>query len=379
MGRFAGERGKPGAREAGSLLSIQVLRAIAALVVILPHINREFEVKFALPDALPLEAFKVGNIGVDLFFVISGFIMVYVSEGWFGREGAPANFLARRFARIVPLYWASSALLLAFVLVTYRNLGAANMSVGSVIASFAFFPHARPDGGVLPINAIGWTLNYEMFFYAVFSVALLASRRTAVIAITLLFAALAALGRALTELPDALRFWTDPIILEFVLGMWIAIAFRRGWRLPRWATWVLLAAALAMIAAGLVVGLDRMPRVIERGVPAALMVAALALASAPPSGALAWRGLGFLGDASYALYLTHPVSLTLPRRLFPGFIDPAASPWLYAMMLIAIAVAVAIAVHLLYEKPATRWLQARIAGMPRLSRPRLPADGLQPS
>jgi peptidoglycan/LPS O-acetylase OafA/YrhL len=77
-------------RRSESLFSIQVLRVVAAMAVVLPHTHRQFELKFGLPDALPFEAFKVGHAGVDLFFVIFGFIMVYVSEKLFGPSGAPS-------------------------------------------------------------------------------------------------------------------------------------------------------------------------------------------------------------------------------------------------------------------------------------------------
>jgi len=295
-----------------------------------------------------------------LFFVISGFIIVYVSESLFGRAGAPRSFFLRRCARIIPLYWATSAALLVYALMAYPNLQAANMSPETIAASFMFFPYPRADGSLMPIHAVGWTLNYEMFFYAVFAVALLASRQIAVIGVSVFFMALVVLGRW-TALPPALAFWTDPIILEFVFGAWIALIYRSGWRLPRWATNCLLIAGVAMIAGGIVWGFEQLPRVIERGVPAAFIVAAVALSRIPQSTAFGWRAMGLIGDASYALYLTHPVAVVLPRLLFPGLVDPAVHPWLYVLLLFPCAILFAIAAHLVFEKPVTRFLQRRIA------------------
>jgi len=374
MNQSGAIRSQERARDAGSLLSIQVLRAIAASAVILPHINREFALKLGLPDALPLETFKVGNVGVDLFFVISGFIMVYVAEPLFGRREAPLNFFLRRCARIIPLYWASSALLLAYVLLHYRDLAAANMSVPAVVASFAFLPYANPDGSVVPINGIGWTLNYEMFFYFVFALSLLASRRAAVLVITILFCALAVASQ-LFALPQPLAYWADPIILEFVFGMWVALALRKGLGVPIWGTYGLVVVGAGAILGGIFWGFEAVPRVLGRGLPAALIVAGIVLSSASASTALGWRALGFVGDASYALYLTHPMALTLPRLLFPGLIDAAAYPWAYAALLVTVALAAAIVVYVLYEKPATRALQTGIAAVLRGQSRRPPVDG----
>jgi exopolysaccharide production protein ExoZ len=98
------------ARSDSSLVSIQAVRAIASLLVFWGHainaVNLEVAAEFP-----PL----YGQFGVDLFFVISGFVMVYASERLFGRAGAPITFFTRRLARIVPLYWATTAILVWFV------------------------------------------------------------------------------------------------------------------------------------------------------------------------------------------------------------------------------------------------------------------------
>ena len=118
--------------------------------------------------------------GVDIFFVISGFIMVYASSRWFGSAQSPRVFLAHRIARIVPLYWATTMLYLAVVLFAPALLNSEYLAPGFVISSFLFIPAARPDGLVQPLYSLGWTLNYEMFFYALFAIAIAFPRRRGV-------------------------------------------------------------------------------------------------------------------------------------------------------------------------------------------------------
>ncbi len=95
------------ARTSVPVASIQILRAVAALAVVALHVGHEGATR--LGPRNPLPDFSVGAAGVDLFFVISGFIMVYASDTLFARAGAPATFFTRRLARIVPLYWAATA------------------------------------------------------------------------------------------------------------------------------------------------------------------------------------------------------------------------------------------------------------------------------
>ena len=150
-----------------------------------------------------------------------------------------------------------------------------------------------------------------MFFYAVFALAIMLPRRNAVFAVTTLFALLVALG-LLVRLPQPFAFWFSPIILEFCFGMLIALAWRDGWRLPRWASLLLIAAALAAYAASAVWGPFVAWRALEWGVPGAMLVAALALAKETPAPGPVARAFVFLGDASYSLYLVH--AIVIPAR-----------------------------------------------------------------
>src|SRR5438093_4622260 len=102
------------------LVSIQVLRAVAALAIIVAHFWGAFEA-FGHPNPWP--NFILGAAGVDLFFVISGFIMVYSSERMFGQPTAPAQFFFRRLARIVPLYWAVTTAWVLWVLALLNGFG----------------------------------------------------------------------------------------------------------------------------------------------------------------------------------------------------------------------------------------------------------------
>lgn len=342
-----------------TLVSIQVLRAVAALSVSIAHITGyEFVRQYKLPNLLP--DFNFGRAGVDLFFVISGFVMVYSSGGYFGRSRGAQEFMLRRLVRIVPLYWLTTSVILAYLLLQYRSLAAANFTAGAVIASYLFIPYPQTDGFMAPVHGVGWTLNYEMFFYAFFCGAVLFSRRTGVLLVTAALTILVAVNLAVM-LPNPVGYWGDPIILEFVLGMLIAQLYYTGYRIPRvWAGAVVLICAVALVASD---HWQQWPRLIVLGVPAAGIVGALVLTDHRVSEAPIWRMLSFLGDASYSLYLVHPLAIVLPRRLFPGLIDPARWPWLYAGMLLVTAVGVAVAVHLLFERPVTRFLQRRVRGL----------------
>lgn len=345
------------AENSRTLLSIQILRAVAALGVLAHHTAHEVAAKTGV--SVPFNELVVGAGGVDLFFVISGFVMVYASERLFGRPGAPRVFFLRRLARIVPLYWATTLILLGYIYVAHRLFPPPFISTEGVIASFLFWPYPLLSGIMGPVHTLGWTLNYEMFFYAVFAVAILLSRRSAGLAIVTLFIVLVALGR-LVALPQPLAFWFNPLILEFCFGMLIAHFYREGIRLPRAASLALLAAAIAAYAASALFGPAVPWRALEWGVPGAALVAALALAKETPQPGPAARAFGVLGDASYSLYLVHAIVFPIVRRLIEPWFALQLMPWIYALALVAASIAASILSYRWFEKPITRVLQKRI-------------------
>jgi len=343
-----------------TLLSVQILRAVAALSVVAHHVQLDFVTRMGLPAALP--DLNLGAAGVDVFFVISGFVMVHASEPLFGRAEGPRLFWLRRLIRIVPLYWAVTSVYLALALLL-PDMATSRYSPALIAASYLFVPFPREDGIWQPVAGLGWTLNYEMFFYLVFGLSLAFRRTAAVAGIAAVLVLAVALGLIAGPLPGALGFWTDPIILEFVFGMMLALAMRAGLRLqPATAVFLMGAGLLALALAlpmRMVMGL---PRGLAWGLPVALFVAGAVLGDFRRSeGALA-RVLGAIGDASYSLYLLHPFVIRCFRELWGhGLIDAAAWPWAYAALVVAGAIAAALVSYRFFERPVTRVLQCQMA------------------
>jgi exopolysaccharide production protein ExoZ len=178
------------------MLGLQNLRALAALSVVVAHL----ESAHVLGAHLITPYLRYGAVGVDIFFVISGFITIYASRGLFGSDQGPHAFLGRRIARIVPIYWLMTV---AHITTMFAFGYGPLIELDRVVCSFLFLPFAY---GGLPINGVGWTLNFEMFFYVVFAGTLIAKRRIAVATIAAIFTLLAVAGR-LTDLPLPFKFW----------------------------------------------------------------------------------------------------------------------------------------------------------------------------
>ena len=290
------------------LLHIQFLRGLAALSVAFLHAQHD-ALSLAQRTGQTFEAFTrlPFMAGVDMFFVISGFIMVYASRPLFGKPESRGVFLARRIARIAPLYWTVTTLYLAVALAAPFVLNQPQPSGWMVIASYLFIPVMRPDGLVQPVYSLGWTLNYEMFFYVLFAAVIVLPIRSAMVSIAGASRGLALLGTFM-RLPPTLAFWTDPIILEFAFGAGLGWLQSRGVTLSRSVRW-----ALVVWGSGFSLPRVRDPapvplmRPLLWGMPVAMLVAAAALREDRTwAASLFTRFCAFLGDISYAIYLIHP-------------------------------------------------------------------------
>lgn len=353
-----------------TLWTVQVMRGIAALLVVVGHSQSAAGgIKAAAGGAFARSTLLPWGAGVDLFFVISGFIIVHASARLFGRTGARAEFLRRRLIRIVPLYWLVTTLFLALLAAASLKGGDRFPTLPAILASYAFLPaDTYRDGRLFPVFDLGWTLNYEMAFYALLAVVVPLPRRWALAAAGLLLALAVAIGALVTG-PLALWFWTRPIVVDFGLGVLIGALVARGAALPPAIRIALAVAGLAALvadpghvfdgAAGLTVAND-WPRVLAAGLPFAAVLAAAVLGPEPamPRGA---RPFARIGDASYSLYLVHPVALILVEKAAQKLPVVRGAPGgLLAGAMIVAALVIALAVHRWIERPMTTALARRL-------------------
>jgi exopolysaccharide production protein ExoZ len=336
LGSSAQQSADNGAGMRSDFLSIQYLRGFAALAVVLYHASQR-----AGPT------FGAGAAGVDVFFVISGFIMWTISAR---RATGPGDFLLRRAGRIVPLYWTVTLLVVGLDLVRPSTFPNMRLDAPHVILSLLFLPHRDPTGDIAPVIVPGWTLNYEAFFYAVFALTLLLPAGRRVWTLTAALGGLCLLGLFLPHGRWAVvDTYCDPLVLEFVAGAWLARAAAAGRLGGSTAAVAAIAAGLAILTAVAITGADARgwARLLYWGLPALLIVwGALSLEGAGRAPVL--PALKLLGDASYSTYLAHGLALSLAFKLMEGrALTPAAEIALAAPF----AVLVGLACHVLVERP----------------------------
>ena len=341
---------------------LQALRGMAALDVAIAHIGEQAGA-LAGRTGEPAYAWLhplAQDVGVDVFFVISGVVMVWSSLPLFGQPGAARRFAVRRLARVVPLYWIATLLLAVTTVVLPALVSEPTPSLALVLTSFLFLPWRRSDGLIQPLFRLGWTLNYEMLFYAIFTVFVGLPARWAMSAVLASVLSLAVVGWTLHPVTVLLVFWTDPIVLEFGMGVVLA-ALSLRLRLGIWWRVVLALVGLAGLAAADL--WTATPRGIAYGLPCAAMVAAAILGPIRPARSRAMRALVGLGDVSYALYLVHPFAMRALAFawLRTGFVS-RPGVLCYVALTTAASIVLAAVVHARLERKLTAW--ARRLGAP---------------
>jgi peptidoglycan/LPS O-acetylase OafA/YrhL len=340
------------------LESIQAGRGIAALLVVVHHAAQ----KAAALSNGTIPSFDFGIVGVDLFFMISGFIIYFVTVH---KPATHAEFFEKRLVRIFPLYWGLSLLALAIFLVKPGLINSNASAPTDVAASFLLWPTAAP---YLVNN--GWTLTYEVLFYILWGLVALpmATDRRAVVACALLLV-VAVAGPVMAVDPKVLNL---SLFVEFAAGVLTGVAFHKRWLRPnRGLSALLLLVGTVLAFVAVEGGMSNSPlRGFVLLVPVAMMFLGIVLA-----GPL-WRSTPWMlriGDSSYSLYLFHPFILVLiPIAVrLTGLQHSAVAVLLIALAGCVAAVAFSFLLYKLVELPMTNWLRRWVGRVGRSSR--LPA------
>ncbi len=358
------------------LFSIQALRGIAAFLVLIFHIGAQYGHETGAFMAHSTGKFWTqGYAGVDMFFVISGFIMVYVTT-----EVAPSlqnagRFLKARITRIYPLWWVVSIIMMAYFWVSYGQIAAPDRAIGAQILPYtikSWFLWPQPK---VPGLGLGWTLIHEVLFYALFAGGLLFTR--SLLPIWLGVWAVVIAGASWIQMPSnyADNMWqlfTSPLNLEFILGAFAAMWFLKG---PAKLGGVVLGCGVLCLAAALTVGIRGgdgvflWKRVLVFGLPSAAII--LGFAWLEQQGRMKVPNfLVKLGDWSYSLYLIHFIVILaigriwgslaehLPSALRLGA-DGALDNILYIALVIILSVIASAMSYRLIERPAMKLLRKK--------------------
>ena len=331
------------------LNSIQYLRAIAALMVVYHRAAGQFERIAPGGPQLPLA--WLGAAGVDIFFVVSGLLMWSTTVG---RDVGPGTFMVRRIRRIVPLYWAVTLGVAALALVAPRLFVSTKFDLAHLAASLAFLPFPSPlqPEHLWPVVIPGWTLNYEMFFYAIFALCLLAPERARMALIAGVLAVLVLSGVLFAPSNPYLAFYTDKIMLGFVFGLVVARLAERV-RIPT------PAAFLSAVAGFLLMAAVRSEHSLAWSFGSMLVV--LGFVALETNGRMAKLPLLAIGNASYSIYLTHVLILPGVGKAFLAVTRntatvPVAIVFTFACLLVATAFG--LLVYRLLEAPVDRYLRS---------------------
>ena len=353
-------------RSQPKLLALQVLRAVAASLVVVDHVVERLVNHGVLPAKELATAYYLGWLGVGTFFVISGFIMYATSYRGFGTPYSSLTFMIRRIVRVVPLYWIATLFAAA---TSAGRVGNDKDFLSAVLKSLFFIPYVQPGQKVMrPILGVGWTLNYEMFFYILFAAALLLPLAMGTVALLAVLSGLVVIGALfypLTDYSDPVTlcaFYTAPFVLLFGCGVllgWLEKRFRLriNSRVPP------VVAVLAAYAAAVIAFRERSGSFpldgewqATTGLLCVLAVGFCIYSTRISASAEGSRVLVVAGDASYSTYLFHYYVVAVIGELWlrlPLRLGAVWSVVVLALLSVIVSNLAGYLIHILLERPLT--------------------------
>lgn len=320
-----------------TIYSIQLLRALAAFLVLLLH---TFYKETVYSNGI-FTGFHFGHIGVDIFFIVSGFIMLHTIK----ENTHPLDFLLKRFIRIYPIYWLTSIVALIGYIVVPHLVNSGREA--DLIASLFLLP---TQVGYLNPNA--WTLSFELLFYFILFVVLLISFRFRVVLSTLIVLVLGSYGLLAKPESNWASFIFDSILFEFVLGFVIYGIYCNFVRLNRY---LLLLRILSVILFSILWNIGSELRFVHFG-GMAFCICIFCLSFEPLMQTKKSSLMMKLGDSSYSLYLTHAFVLSGAGFLFSKVNLIVDNSYIFVFLLLSISLVVGYYSFKFIEQPLTRYI-----------------------
>ncbi len=338
---------------------IQALRFLAAFMVVCCHST--FYTKERLLSSVTV--FSMGANGVPLFFVISGFVIVLSSRKLINDKDGWRKYALKRIIRIVPLYWLLTTYKIAIMIFSAGLILHSNIDFSTILKSYFFIPSLNIDGEIRPILGVGWTLNFEMFFYLLFTIALFLRLNTIIFSGSIMIILTFLSFFKTPAWPVALNFYADPIVMNFVFGMISAVLITKNFKVPKSLAIILILINLTYLFSPLQYHLEFIH--LNPLLPNILAPFAIVYLSAQiekHSHVHIHNIILFFGAASYSLYLIHPVIAPLS----PTFLKKIGliSPFLSVALCIILALTAAALAYSYCEKPLTKFLNNKLIKAP---------------
>ncbi len=327
---------------------LQVLRGIAAILIMAKHTL--YEVDLISPIEFNYGNTKNYTVGIDIFFVLSGFIMIYISHGQTG-VAAAKEFMLRRVLRIVPTYWFYTFALAVVALVMPQVLGKAEFIPLDFLKSLFFIPYINSAGDMQPFLANGWSLNYEMYFYAIFALCLILPVRYSLLAMATYFVVSVAtnfggIGGIISQ------FYGSRIVLEFLFGAFIGFLFIKNIRLPSYFLYIGFAFIIgAILALFYTDTLEANGIGYSKPFIGVMSVLLLVLPQRAENFPMPKWGV-YIGDASYTIYLSHPFAIGAITQilLLLGW-QNVIHPWFMFVTIFLVSIIGGCLAYKIIEKP----------------------------
>jgi len=274
----------------------------------------------------------------------------------FNKNVRSPDFFLHRIIRIVPLYWLVTTFYVAILVVEPSWLQSSKLQISHVIASYLFIPATHPvvTQFMWPLVPAGWTLNYEMFFYLLFGLALLCPRHLRQLVVVTMLMGVVALQLSGPPANSIIGFYSSSIMLEFALGVSLGYLFTTGISFRGPSSAFMLFAGLIGLVVGTLPSLAELPRLVTVGIPACLFVAgAVFLERSHNVSEIAVPKL--LGDASYSIYLSHGAVLSAFEQFWratrlPYMLEPAFA-FIFLIVSLIVATITGVALYYFAERP----------------------------